>query len=233
MGRAERGRPAGPVDAAGRDGPAVALFARSLAPGDPRHPGRRRPRDRASGRVDDRPRRLVVTTAGRADRRARHDRGRLAPQRDERDAGGLRGPCDRVARTRGREGPQDLRHRSRTQPGPGEPVRARRASDRRRLRAQRGRDDGVRRDLRRPPARGRRDLARDLRGGRPDRPDPARLRVPSGARFRPPRDRRAAALPAGTRAPEHDRSADRRREGRRRGCGPRCSGGSREPAREG
>ena len=71
MGRAERGRPPGPVDAPGRDGQAVALLARSLAPGDPRHPGRRRPRDRAARRVDDRARRLVVTAARRADRRAR------------------------------------------------------------------------------------------------------------------------------------------------------------------
>ena len=76
----------------------------------------------------------------RADRRPRHDLRRLAPQRDERDAGGVRRARDRAARPRGREGSEDVRHRSRTQPGTREPVRARRARDRARLRAQRGRD---------------------------------------------------------------------------------------------
>jgi hypothetical protein len=48
---------------------------------------------------------------------------------------------DRAAGTRDGRGLEDLRHRSRTQPGPGEPVRARRAGAGDRLRAQRGRDD--------------------------------------------------------------------------------------------
>jgi hypothetical protein len=66
MGRAERRRPTRAVDAQGRDRTTVALLARSLASGDPRRPGRTGPRDSPARRVDDRPRRLVVATAGRS-----------------------------------------------------------------------------------------------------------------------------------------------------------------------